>query len=148
MALPLEVQQMRARVCPDCRSVLQPIPGAPGAYRCPHGHGEWLRNETEQDAGPPPTTGGEARRPPSGLYLAQSVRFADADRFNQADRSYFKDLIASCGWFGQIGWVPQASQAGDGRLQPGPSEKGGGSKSGRKRKKQPKKRPRPLADYQ
>lgn len=137
MALPLpvtEVRRVSSRLCPDCRSVLQPVTGTEGAYRCPHGHVTIGPVQTAT-AGPTSKNGGQARRLPSGTYVAQSVQFPEAERFNQSDRGYYLDLVRTCGWFGEIGWVPQASQAGDGRLGPGPAARGGGSKSRRKRKK-------------
>lgn len=135
MALPLPITEVRIvsfRLCPECKSVLQPVAGTAGAYRCPHGH-VTIGPVKTATAGPT-SSGGQARRLPSGTYEAQSVQFPDAERFNQS-RDYFRDLMQTCGLFGQIGWVPQASQAGDGRLGHGPAQRGSGSKSGRRRKK-------------
>ena len=148
MALPLEVRQMRVRVCPDCRSVLQPVPGAPGAYMCPHGHGEWLRNEPEQNAGPPPMSGGEARRPFGGTWALKLVPkelvLSEAQR-RQAFQEELNGTTLDTLYQHPLPPVVQSPNKGGKGGKPG---RGSRSKSRKRKKKDKKKRERPLADYQ
>ncbi len=131
MALPLPVTEVRRvsyPVCPVCRSVTVPTSGPYPRYRCPHGHG--TVSPADATTAGPPSQEGQARRLPSGTYEAQSVTFENPGPFP----ARWQDLTLGHLYSVPLPNVFQAPQAGDGRLQPGPVARGGGSKSRRKRK--------------
>lgn len=122
---------MSAIQCRHCQVEMQEREGVPGHYVCPINPEHTYQDHAAQTAGPVPEAGDPARR----SYTCESVSFEPQATEVNRDRSYMLTLIKHCGLFGPVGWVPQASQAGDGRLGYGPSPKKGGSRSGRKRKK-------------
>lgn len=100
-------------LCPVCGREMLPAPDSWGVYVCPLNHGL-----------------------PPGECVVQTVNFEVAAEWNARPRAYYQQLLREMGICGPVGWVPQASQEGDGRLMYGPAgKKGGSSKSKRKRKK-------------
>lgn len=155
MALPLEVSPVKEPpMCGRCSQpghpvYMQELKGFSGLYQCPLRADHQFSEEKGKNAGPPPMSGGEARRPFGGTWALKLVPkelvLSEAER-RQAFQEELNGTTLDALYQHPLPPVVQAPNKGGKGGKPG---RGSRSK-GRKRKKDQtkKKRERPLADYQ